>query len=44
MQKGDTLKTHASINKIVNLTKYKPKFSIENGIKNYLKWFQSYYK
>ena len=44
MQKGDTLKTHASINKIVNLTKYKPKFSIENGIKNYLKWFQNYYK
>ena len=43
MQKGDTLKTHASINKITKLTKNKPKFSIESGIKNYLKWFKNYY-
>ena len=43
MQKGDTLKTHASINKITKLTKNKPKFSIESGIKNYLKWFKDYY-
>ncbi len=43
MQKGDTIKTHASIKKIIDKTHYKPKTRIEKGIKNYLNWFKSYY-
>ena len=43
MQKGDTLKTHADIIKITK-TNYYPKYSIEKGVMNYLKWFKKYYK
>lgn len=44
MQKGDTLKTHADIIKITKKTNYYPKYSIEKGVMNYLKWFKKYYK
>ena len=43
-QKGDVLKTHASINKLYKLTKYKPKITTKKGIKNFLDWYKSFYK
>ena len=43
-QKGDVLKTHASINKLYKLTKYKPKTTTKKGIKNFLDWYKSFYK
>ena len=43
MQKGDVIKTHASIKKINKKINYKPKTSINIGIKNYINWYKNYY-
>ena len=44
LQLGDVYKTHSSIKKINKLVNYKPKMSIENGIKEFVHWYKSYYK
>ena len=44
LQKGDVYKTHASINKIKNEYKYKPKYNIEEGISKFLDWYFEYNK
>ena len=44
MQKGDTHTTHASIRKLNNTTNFKPKVSIEVGIKRFVDWYKEYYK
>lgn len=43
MQKGDIRHTHANVNKLANLIKFKPKTKITDGIKNFVKWFDDYY-
>ncbi len=43
LQKGDIEKTHADISKINKKIKFKPKFNIKIGIKNFVDWFQKYY-
>ena len=42
-QKGDVLKTHASVKSLFNKIKYKPNTNINNGIKEYVNWFNIYY-
>lgn len=43
-QKGDIIKTHASVNKLFKKTNYKPSTKMINGIKSYIDWYKSYYK
>lgn len=44
MQKGDVEKTHGSNLITIKDLKYNPKFSIEKGINNFIKWFKEYNK
>ena len=44
MQKGDVEKTHSSSVKLYDFIKFKPKISIEQGVKNFYEWYISYYK
>ena len=44
LQKGDVPKTNASLLKIKKLYKYLPKTKIENGVKNFIKWYKEYYR
>jgi UDP-glucuronate 4-epimerase len=43
MQDGDVVSTWACNKLLIELTGYKPKTSINYGIKNYVEWFKSYY-
>lgn len=43
LQKGDVFKTHASISKLYKKSGYKPKVSIQQGIKNFIEWYNQYY-
>jgi UDP-glucuronate 4-epimerase len=43
LQKGDVIKTHASINKIVSKTGIKKRKSFEKGIKSFVNWYKKYY-
>ena len=43
LQKGDVYKTHASIEKLKKMIKYSPKTSINQGIKQFVEWYFSYY-
>lgn len=43
MQKGDVKRTYADISKISEKLNYKPKVSIEEGIKKYVEWHIKYY-
>ena len=40
LQKGDVFKTHASINKLKNLIKFKPNTNHKKGIKNFVDWYE----
>ena len=42
-QKGDVIKTHSDISKIVKKTGYSPKYKIEEGLSKYVQWFLNYY-
>ena len=44
MQKGDVEKTHSSPKKLYKYINYKPKTSVENGIKNFYNWYINYHK
>ena len=44
LQKGDIYKTHASVKKLENKIKYKPRVDIETGIGKFIDWYKSYYK
>ncbi|MFS4492247.1 NAD-dependent epimerase [Maribacter sp. 2308TA10-17] len=44
IQPGDVEKTWADIESFVNDYEYKPKTSIELGVKNYINWYQDFYK
>ena len=43
MQLGDVQKTFSDIKNIDNWIGFKPKISIENGIKNFVNWYLDYY-
>ncbi len=43
MQKGDVVKTYANINKLKDWINFQPKVSIDEGIKNFAKWYLDYY-
>jgi len=44
MQKGDVIKSHASIKKINKKIYFKPKTKIAKGIENFIDWYKVYYK
>ena len=44
LQKGDIVDTYSSTNKLKVDFNYMPKTKIEDGIKNFVKWFKNYYK
>lgn len=43
MQLGDVYKTHSSIKKINKINNFKPKYSIEMGIKLFIDWYTKYH-
>ncbi len=40
LQKGDVFKTHANINKLKKLIKFKPNTNHKKGIKNFVDWYE----
>ena len=42
-QLGDVKKTHANIDALIKLTKFKPKNNINSGIKKFVDWYKKYY-
>ena len=44
MQPGDMLKTHADVNKLIDLIEYAPNTKIDIGISNFIDWYLDYYK
>ncbi len=44
LQKGDVLKTFSDITKIKKEYNFKPKIKLKVGLKDYIKWFKSFYK
>ena len=44
LQKGDVIKTHASLKKIRKLLNYKPKTDVKIGIKKYIDWYRNFSK
>ena len=44
MQPGDVPVTYADISKAQKMLDYKPEYSIEKGIANFVKWYKEYYK
>lgn len=44
MQAGDVKKTWADVSQIERDYNYKPKYSVEEGIKHFVKWYKQYYK
>jgi UDP-glucuronate 4-epimerase len=43
MQPGDVLATYADVDDLGAATGYRPSTSIENGVKEFVRWFKSYY-
>ena len=43
LQPGDVPDTYANVDDLVRDFDYKPKTELESGIKNFVKWFNSYY-
>jgi len=44
IQKEDVLATHANVDGLVEDFNYKPKISIEEGISNFVQWYEEYYQ
>tara|TARA_B100001029_G_C15055193_1_gene453812 strand:+ start:389 stop:1438 length:1050 start_codon:yes stop_codon:yes gene_type:complete len=44
MQPGDVEKTHANTNNLEKWIRFKPKTTIDDGIKSFISWYLSYYK
>jgi UDP-glucuronate 4-epimerase len=44
LQKGDVINTLSNLRKSKKELNYGPKFNIDRGIDNYIKWFRQYYK
>ena len=43
MQKGDVYKTHANVNKLSKFINYKPRISVNRGVKNFVEWYIKFY-
>ena len=43
-QKGDVVHTYADTSKLFELTGYRPKISLSQGIKEFINWYKEYYK
>ena len=43
MQKGDVRNTYSSNKKMIKNIKFKPNFSIEHGLREFVKWYKDYY-
>jgi len=43
MQLGDVLATYADIDDLVKDVGFKPRTSIEEGIRNFFQWYKKYY-
>ena len=43
MQKGDVKKTHSSVHKLFLKTGFKPKISVDQGVKEFVKWHNEFY-
>tara|TARA_A100001035_G_scaffold171511_1_gene136090 strand:- start:82 stop:1104 length:1023 start_codon:yes stop_codon:yes gene_type:complete len=43
MQKGDVVETWANINRLEEWIGYKPKTSLDDGIKEFVSWYKDYY-
>ncbi len=43
IQKGDVTKTWANASLLKELTGYKPKTEIKEGISNFISWYRDYY-
>jgi UDP-glucuronate 4-epimerase len=44
MQDGDVKKSHADVTDLIEDFGYSPKWSIKEGIKNFIQWYVDYYK
>ena len=44
MQLGDVKKTYADTSYINDLINFKPKTSLENGIREFIAWYKNFYK
>lgn len=44
MQPGDVPATYADISKAQKLLHFKPKVSVEEGVKNFINWYKKYYQ
>jgi len=44
LQKADIKKTHSDISYLNSYTNYKPKVSIEIGVRKFVNWYLKYYK
>ena len=44
LQKGDVVHVASSIKKIKSHLNYKPRVSVEEGVKNFVDWFKEYYE
>jgi len=43
MQPGDVESTHADISELFDTTGYRPKYSIKEGVQEFVSWFRDYY-
>ena len=44
LQFGDVKNTFSNTKKLISLIKYKPKTSLEFGIKSFVEWYKKFYK
>lgn len=44
IQPGDVPKTWADVEALFDYTDYRPKITVEQGIKNFIEWYKDYYK
>jgi len=44
MQAGDVPSTHADISNLITDTGYAPQFSVEQGVKHFVKWYKDYFQ
>ncbi|AXJ00421.1 UDP-glucuronate 4-epimerase [Cyclonatronum proteinivorum] len=44
IQPGDVPKTWADVEALFDYTDYRPKYTIKEGIKNFIEWYKDYYK
>lgn len=43
MQPGDALETHADVGRLQELTGYRPRVGLDEGLRSFVKWYRTYY-